>query len=703
MNVVVYVSDALRADHVGCYGARFVNTRTIDELAAGGVRFDQAISAAPWTAPVDDVDGHRPLPAPPRLPALGRRARPGDRDALRRVLPQPGTRSGTLRLRPRLPLQGPPRRQRPRHERDARRRDRLAARAPRSSRSSSSSTAGRRTCRTTILHSERKEWRAAKRGGDRGHPGRLGVGARGDARGVPAGRRAPVGGARRVAPRGARDASGCARRRRSRSSRDHGESWGERFADKTAVQGRLPHARRDAVRRDRPGAADRLRARRLDPGVVFSQVALGRPHADAARARRASRRRRGRRSLLPLVARRRGGRPAGGRSPAPTRARSPSSRCACRRGSSSSTSRAARRRRTGSTSTRASAQPAATTSRRSSASVLYARARERRAARAERGGGGDGRAAARRPRLPRDRMTSARRRFYERMFFIRRFEETLLELFSQGKLVGHDAHLHRPGGGRRRRHRPPRARSATSSSRTTAATATTSRSRTTPYGLLCEVMGKATASAAARAAASTCAAGTSTRTACSAASSRSRPGSRSPRSGRARARCRRSSSATARSARASSTRPSTSRRSGAPGPLRRREQPLRAVDAVELELAGSIAARGAAFGIETDELDTTDVARDPRRGRPRRRRGSARPATPFFLVLHTYRFSPHSKGDDNRDPAEIETRRERDPLARRRRPPRRRRARGDRGGVRAAARRDGRGGGGCAAAGAGAA
>jgi arylsulfatase A-like enzyme len=51
VNVVVYVSDALRADHLGCYGARFVNTKTIDELAGGGVRFDQAISAAPWTAP----------------------------------------------------------------------------------------------------------------------------------------------------------------------------------------------------------------------------------------------------------------------------------------------------------------------------------------------------------------------------------------------------------------------------------------------------------------------------------------------------------------------------------------------------------------------------------------------------------------------------------------------------------------------------
>jgi arylsulfatase A-like enzyme len=51
VNVLVYVSDALRIDHLGCYGARFLNTRTVDEFAAGGVRFDQAISAAPWTAP----------------------------------------------------------------------------------------------------------------------------------------------------------------------------------------------------------------------------------------------------------------------------------------------------------------------------------------------------------------------------------------------------------------------------------------------------------------------------------------------------------------------------------------------------------------------------------------------------------------------------------------------------------------------------
>lgn len=51
MNVLVFVSDALRADHLGCYGARFLDTRAVDELAASGLTFEQAIAAAPWTAP----------------------------------------------------------------------------------------------------------------------------------------------------------------------------------------------------------------------------------------------------------------------------------------------------------------------------------------------------------------------------------------------------------------------------------------------------------------------------------------------------------------------------------------------------------------------------------------------------------------------------------------------------------------------------
>ncbi|HWQ23617.1 MAG TPA: thiamine pyrophosphate-dependent dehydrogenase E1 component subunit alpha [Gaiellaceae bacterium] len=82
---------------------------------------------------------------------------------------------------------------------------------------------------------------------------------------------------------------------------------------------------------------------------------------------------------------------------------------------------------------------------------------------------------------------------------------------------------------------------------------------------------------------------------------------------------------------------------------------------VELELAGSIPARAQAFGIETDELDTTDVEEiHAAAGRALARIRET--GEPFFLVLHTYRFSPHSKGDDNRDPAEIAERRLRDPL-----------------------------------------
>lgn len=81
MNLIVYVSDALRTDHVGCYGARRVRTPTIDALAAGGVRFEQAIASAPWTCPstTSMITGlyphhhgylHWDVPLDPGLPTL---------------------------------------------------------------------------------------------------------------------------------------------------------------------------------------------------------------------------------------------------------------------------------------------------------------------------------------------------------------------------------------------------------------------------------------------------------------------------------------------------------------------------------------------------------------------------------------------------------------------------------------------------------
>jgi arylsulfatase len=43
-NILVFVVDALRADHVGCYGYDRDTTPTIDRLAAEGTRFTQAVS-----------------------------------------------------------------------------------------------------------------------------------------------------------------------------------------------------------------------------------------------------------------------------------------------------------------------------------------------------------------------------------------------------------------------------------------------------------------------------------------------------------------------------------------------------------------------------------------------------------------------------------------------------------------------------------
>jgi TPP-dependent pyruvate/acetoin dehydrogenase alpha subunit len=73
---------------------------------------------------------------------------------------------------------------------------------------------------------------------------------------------------------------------------------------------------------------------------------------------------------------------------------------------------------------------------------------------------------------------------------------------------------------------------------------------------------------------------------------------------------------------------------------------------IELAVAGQIAARFSAFGIPVTELASSDVleilpaaenllAQVRAEGRPR------------ALVLHTWRFGPHSKGDDTRHPADI--------------------------------------------------
>ncbi len=82
---------------------------------------------------------------------------------------------------------------------------------------------------------------------------------------------------------------------------------------------------------------------------------------------------------------------------------------------------------------------------------------------------------------------------------------------------------------------------------------------------------------------------------------------------------------------------------------------------VHLAVAGSIPGRFSAFGIPFWELDTTDVLEIQALGKEAihtvRGRGG-----PGGLILHTYRFSAHSKGDDVRDPKEIARAQKKDPL-----------------------------------------
>jgi TPP-dependent pyruvate/acetoin dehydrogenase alpha subunit len=77
--------------------------------------------------------------------------------------------------------------------------------------------------------------------------------------------------------------------------------------------------------------------------------------------------------------------------------------------------------------------------------------------------------------------------------------------------------------------------------------------------------------------------------------------------------------------------------------------------------AGSFAARFQSFGIEVSEAETSDVLEILDFGT--KAVGYVRNTfSPAALVIHTYRFCAHSKGDDMRDTAEVEAARKFDPL-----------------------------------------
>src|SRR5262245_50328046 len=63
-NFLLFITDQLRADHLGCYGNRIVRTPAIDSIAARGTSFDKFYVASPVCQP------NRATLATGRMPSL---------------------------------------------------------------------------------------------------------------------------------------------------------------------------------------------------------------------------------------------------------------------------------------------------------------------------------------------------------------------------------------------------------------------------------------------------------------------------------------------------------------------------------------------------------------------------------------------------------------------------------------------------------
>jgi acetoin:2,6-dichlorophenolindophenol oxidoreductase subunit alpha len=82
-----------------------------------------------------------------------------------------------------------------------------------------------------------------------------------------------------------------------------------------------------------------------------------------------------------------------------------------------------------------------------------------------------------------------------------------------------------------------------------------------------------------------------------------------------------------------------------------------------LEQSGNLELRGQPFAIQSTAIDVKNVA-DVYAAAQKAVHYVRSRSLPAFLFLRTYRLGPHSKGDDNRDPVELEEYRNQDPLLR---------------------------------------
>ena len=235
MNLVVYVADALRVDHVGCYGARRVRTPTIDAFAAGGGALRPGDQRRAWTAPSTASMITGPLPAPHGYLHWDAAARPGAANAVHGRF-RLRLQTGSFVFDENYLFRGFAGRERRGDERSGwtARSTWLRAHGP------DPFCLWFHSWATHMpyddLHTERGEWKRPRR---RSSPGSSPATRRRSRHCTRAtGRRWSA--SRRSSSRPSSQALEGLRLREQTAIAflsDHGESWGERFADKTAVKG----------------------------------------------------------------------------------------------------------------------------------------------------------------------------------------------------------------------------------------------------------------------------------------------------------------------------------------------------------------------------------------------------------------------------------------------------------------------------------
>jgi arylsulfatase A-like enzyme/Tfp pilus assembly protein PilF len=95
-NVLLVTVDTTRADHIGAYGAKGVETPNIDSLAARGVRFDEAISNVPLTLPSHCTILSGLLPLHHGIRNNGASRFPATKETLATALSRRGYRTGAF-------------------------------------------------------------------------------------------------------------------------------------------------------------------------------------------------------------------------------------------------------------------------------------------------------------------------------------------------------------------------------------------------------------------------------------------------------------------------------------------------------------------------------------------------------------------------------------------------------------------------------